>query len=32
MEPDCGGIIEGHRCKDAKKWENVQGQMEWIEF
>lgn len=32
MEQDCGGIIEGHSCQDAKKQENVQKQMEWIEF
>lgn len=32
MEQDCGGITEGHSCRDAKKWEKVWGQMEWIEF
>ncbi len=26
------GIVEGHSCQDAKKQENVQKQMEWIEF
>jgi hypothetical protein len=32
MEQDCGGSTKGHSCQDAKKWENVQGQIEWIEF
>jgi hypothetical protein len=32
MEQECRKIVEDHSLQGTKKWENVQGWMEWNEL